>query len=110
MVTPIDVLTSYLEGGRDYLNALGVWGRSLGYEVRRKKGIVTVWNGDHLVAAASPPVRERLLGVPRRIVGGPCPTCGAAPTSTYHDGSPKYDCGPHRAFKFGPDGERIELP
>lgn len=25
----------------------------------------------------------------------PCATCGKPPTGTYHDGSPRYSCGPH---------------
>lgn len=25
----------------------------------------------------------------------PCATCGSMPTGVFHDGSPKYSCGPH---------------
>ena len=104
------VLAKYLDGGLDYLEALATWGRSLGYEVRRVKGVVTVSRAGRVIAAAAPTRHERPGQEPRPIVGEPCATCSAAPTSTFHDGSPKYDCGPHRAFRVGPDGERIELP
>lgn len=31
----------------------------------------------------------------RAIPSTPCVGCGAAPVGTYHDGSPRYQCGPH---------------
>jgi hypothetical protein len=32
---------------------------------------------------------------PERIPTTPCATCGAAPVGTFHEGSPRYTCGPH---------------
>jgi hypothetical protein len=111
------VLQTYMESGHVLDEQVRQLAADIGgtYERRTYPRLVLhlVRRGDHVVFAGS---NERQATRYERPDPIPCATCGSTPIGTFHDGSPRYDCGPHFAVYSEPEYgswdavERADVP
>lgn len=105
-----DLLDEYTEAGTTH--RFEDWCRDAGFRYSRKGGFHLAHDeSGRLVAAADVDPRtseaarswtwrhghhpDEPHADRRPLPAKPCVTCHAAPVGTFHDGSPRYACGPH---------------
>ena len=77
------------------LAAWTTWAAAAGLRSENRNGVLVAINAAGRVVAAMdtspPPDWHGTVPIPAI----PCFTCGSLPVDTFHDGSSRYDCGPH---------------